>query len=78
MYNTKYKQRKLGILTIVISVAALASCQSYKHLGVSPPADTDSIFRDVVSNSDTTTIADIPWREYFTDPKLQTLIIRRA
>jgi NodT family efflux transporter outer membrane factor (OMF) lipoprotein len=74
MYNTKYKQRKLGILIIVLTAVALISCQSYKHLGVSPHADTDSIFRDVVSNIDTTTIADIPWREYFTDPKLQSLI----
>jgi multidrug efflux system outer membrane protein len=74
MYSTKYKQRKLGILIIVLTAIALTSCQSYKHLGVSPHADTDSIFRDVVSNSDTTTIADIPWREYFTDPKLQSLI----
>jgi outer membrane protein, multidrug efflux system len=74
MYSTKYKLRRLGILIIVLAAAALTSCQSYKHLGVSPHADTDSIFRDVVSNSDTTTIADIPWREYFTDPKLQALI----
>ena len=74
MYSTKYKQRKLGILIIVLAAVALTSCQSYKHLGVSPPADTDSIFRDIVRNSDTTTIADIPWREYFTDQKLQTLI----
>lgn len=42
-------------------------------MGVPPYADTDSIFRDVV-NSDTTTIADIPWEEYFTDLKLQALI----
>lgn len=74
MYSTKYKRRKIGILIIVLAAAALTSCQSYNHLGVSPHADTDSIIRDVVSNSDTTTIADIPWREYFTDPKLQALI----
>ena len=74
MHFTKYKQRKLGILILVLAAAAMSSCQSYKHLDVSPPADTDSIFRNVVSNRDTTTIADIPWREYFTDPKLQALI----
>ncbi len=74
MYSTKYKRRKIGILIIVLAAAALTSCQSYNHLGVSPHADTDSIIRDVVSNSDTTTIADIPWRAYFTDPKLQALI----
>jgi outer membrane protein, multidrug efflux system len=73
MYNTKYKQRKSGILILVLAAAALSSCQSYKHLGVLPPAGTDSIFRNV-SNSDTTTIADIPWKVYFTDPNLQALI----
>lgn len=74
MYSTKYKQRKSVILIIVLATVALTSCQSYRHLGVSPHADTDSIFRDVLTNSDTTTIADIPWKEYFTDPKLQALI----
>ena len=73
MYNTKYKQRKLGILILVLAAAALSSCQSYKHLGVSPPAGTDSIFRNV-NNSDTTTIADIPWKVYFKDTNLQALI----
>lgn len=71
MYNIEYKQRKLGILILVL--AALTSCQSYNHLVISPHAGTDSIFRDV-SNSDTTTIADIPWKVYFTDPNLQALI----
>jgi outer membrane protein, multidrug efflux system len=74
MYSTKYNRRKSGILIIVLAAVTLTSCQSYKHLGVSPHADADSIFRDVVSNSDTTTIADTPWREYFTDLKLQALI----
>jgi NodT family efflux transporter outer membrane factor (OMF) lipoprotein len=74
MNSTLYKRRKSGILILVLAAAALSSCQSYKHLGISPPADTDSIFRDVVCNSDTTTIADIPWKEYFTDKKLQALI----
>ena len=73
MYNTEYKQRKLGILILVLAAAALSSCQSYKHLGVSPPAGTDSIFRNF-SNSDTTTIADIPWKVYFKDTNLQALI----
>jgi len=73
MHFTKYKQRKLGILILVLAAAALSSCQSYKHLGVSPPAVTDSIFRNV-SNSDTTTIADIPWKVYFKDTNLQALI----
>jgi outer membrane protein, multidrug efflux system len=74
MYISKYKRRKSGILIIVLTAVSLTSCQSYKHLGVLPNTNTDCIFRDAVPNSDTSTIADIPWREYFTDPKLQALI----
>jgi len=73
MYKIQYSVIKIQILISAILLLALTSCQSYKHLGVPPYADTDSIFRDVV-NSDTTTVADIPWKEYFSDLKLQALI----
>ncbi|MBN1182099.1 MAG: TolC family protein [Bacteroidales bacterium] len=73
MYKIQYSKIKLQILLSAILLLGITSCQTYKHLGVPPYADTDSIFRDVV-NSDTTTIADIPWEEYFTDLKLQALI----
>jgi NodT family efflux transporter outer membrane factor (OMF) lipoprotein len=59
------------LLGLVASIG-LSSCQvvnKYK----SPEVDTTGLFRDETP-TDTTTIANIPWREYFTDPILQGLI----
>ena len=53
-------------------VLALQSCNINKAF-VAPDADTNGIYRNSTS-SDTTTVADIPWKEYFADPKLQALI----
>lgn len=61
----------LVLLGLIVSIG-LTSCQvsnQYK----SPEVNTDSLFRDKLS-ADTTTIADIPWREYFKDAVLQGLI----
>ena len=57
-----------GLITSII----LPSCQlvnKYK----TPELDTSGLFRDETP-ADTTTIANIPWREYFNDPILQGLI----
>lgn len=61
----------LVLLGLIVSIG-LTSCQvsnQYK----SPEVNTDSLFRDKLS-ADTTTIADIPWGEYFKDAVLQGLI----
>jgi NodT family efflux transporter outer membrane factor (OMF) lipoprotein len=50
-------------------------CRSYKNLGEAPKADTNGLIRDsLASKGDTITIANIPWKEYFKDSKLQALI----
>lgn len=71
-----YKHKMSRCLTLLIAVAAigLSSCHTYKNLVEPPTVDTQGIVRDGESNADTTTIADIPWREYFPDSKLQALI----
>jgi multidrug efflux system outer membrane protein len=74
MYKIQYSVIKIQILLSAILLLGITSCQSYKQLGIPHFAVTDSIFRDVNNNSDTTTIADIPWKDYFTDLKLQALI----
>ncbi|MGE4586471.1 MAG: efflux transporter outer membrane subunit [Mangrovibacterium sp.] len=74
MDKNKYKLKKLRIPLIAFIVIGLTSCQSYRQLSAPPETDTDGIVRDVTNDGDTTTIADIPWKEYFTDPKLQSLI----
>ena len=66
------KYIKGAILLGVILSMGFSSCQvvnKYK----APEIDSDALYRDEVS-TDTTTIANIPWREYFTDPALQALI----
>lgn len=61
------------ILVGGILIAGMTSCgvttKSYK----SPQVDVENLFRDE-QPTDTGSIADIPWREYFTDPALQSLI----
>lgn len=60
------------VLSGLIALIGLSSCQvmnKYK----SPEINSENLFRDENSN-DTTTIATIPWRQYFTDPYLQSYI----
>ncbi|MDR2950743.1 MAG: efflux transporter outer membrane subunit [Prevotella sp.] len=62
---------KLVLLGVITSIV-LTSCQvmnKYK----SPEADSKDLFRDETP-MDTTTIASIPWWEYFNDSYLQTYI----
>lgn len=68
------KYTKGAVLLGVILSMGLTSCgilntNKYK----APEVDTADLFRGE-NPSDTTTIANIPWREYFTDPILQALI----
>lgn len=60
------------VLSGLIALVALSSCQvvnKYK----APEADSADLFRGE-NPSDTATIAGISWREYFSDPYLQTYI----
>lgn len=66
------KYTKGIVLLGLIALIGLPSCQvmnKYK----APEVNTENMFRDS-NNTDTTTIADIPWKEYFTDPYLVALI----
>lgn len=68
--NKKYI--KGFILLGLIALIGLPSCQvmnKYK----SPEIDSKDLFRGE-NPSDTTTVASIPWREFFTDPYLQAYI----
>ncbi len=72
--NNLYIKTAARTLLIGVAVMGLASCQSYKQLGKSPEANNNGLIRDWADNGDTTSIADIPWNDYFTDAKLQALI----
>lgn len=59
------------LLGLIASIG-FTSCQvvnKYK----SPEVDSENLFRDE-NTTDTTSIANIPWREYFNDPYLQAYI----
>jgi len=68
--NNKYIRRTV-LLGVVLSIG-LTSCQvvnKYK----APEIDSDALYRGE-NPTDTTTIANISWSEYFRDPLLQALI----
>lgn len=68
----KYKYIKGTVLLGVVLSIGLTSCnitKSYK----TPEVNMDNMFRDI-NTTDTTTIANIPWMDYFKDSTLQSLI----
>lgn len=68
------KYTKGAVLLGVILSMGLTSCGVFNtNKYKSPEVDTQYLFRGE-DPADTTSIANIPWREYFTDPALQALI----
>lgn len=70
MRNIKYVAGTVLLGTVL--TIGFSSCQlvnKYK----SPEVDTTNLYRDHASE-DTTTIASLSWKEYFTDPLLQSFI----
>lgn len=67
--NTKFLK---DILVVLLLVLVLASCKVTRTYE-SPEVRTEGLFRDV-QTSDTNSIANLPWREVFTDTVLQRLI----
>lgn len=59
---------------IILSVAALmCSCGIYKPYS-RPEVQTEGLYGPGIETTDTATLGNLPWREVFTDPRLQTLI----
>jgi hydrophobic/amphiphilic exporter-1 (mainly G- bacteria), HAE1 family len=61
----------LGLIALVL-VAGLISCKVSKDVAT-PATDLPGGFRSA-GNADTSSVADVPWRNFFTDPALQQLI----
>lgn len=63
---------------ISIAIAGLllaASCSTYREYSRPAEAEAENIFGDEgAAGADSATIASIPWREFFRDPRLQALI----
>lgn len=68
----KYKHTKGIILLGFTALIGLSSCQVMNQYKT-PEIDTENLYREM-SSSDTATIANIPWKDYFSDPYLVDLI----
>ena len=71
---------KLNKIILFASASLLmTSCGIYNKYE-RPEVNTKGLVRDVVSNTDTLAVTDtasfgnLPWRQVFTDPQLQSLI----
>lgn len=69
-----------NIIMVGLATLVFTSCKSLYGKYERPEVNTTGLVRDVISDTDTlavtdtTTFANLPWRELFTDPKLQALI----
>ena len=61
------------IVLILSLVAVLTSCSIYKKYSRPESISTTNLYGDI-EKGDTTTMADVSWREFFTDPYLQGYI----
>lgn len=64
---------------MLCATALLSSCHIYKSYDRPEDIQTAGLYRDTLSTgdtlvSDTANFGNLPWREVFTDPQLQTLI----
>lgn len=64
---------------MLCATALLSSCHIYKSYDRPEDLNTSGLYRDPVAKndtlvSDTTNFGNMPWREVFTDPQLQSLI----
>ena len=74
MMNRFIKHKTLYLFATVLALS-ISSCRSYKELAEVPAPDSKGIVRDTLGNGqDTTSVADMSWKEYFSDAKLQQLI----
>lgn len=70
------KDKKAIFTGIIVLLLGLSSCQVMNRYQT-PEIETSDLYRNDISDSfsaDTTTIADIPWREFFNDRYLVGLI----
>ena len=70
---------KKQIICMLCATALLSSCHIYKSYDRPDDIQTAGLYRDTLSTgdtlaSDTANFGNLPWREVFTDPQLQTLI----
>ena len=62
--------KKELIITIILAIPALNGCGIYTHYQRPEGLPTDSLYRDIPTGEDTTSLASLSWRELFTDSQL--------
>lgn len=73
----RFDTNKYFLIAALIIVVGLASCKVATQTYRSPRVSSNmakKLYRDTVAAGDTTTLADIPWKELFADKYLQQLI----
>lgn len=70
----KHNKITIRVLMAIIIVSGFVSCRNYKELTKVSYPDTKNLVRDVPNNSTDSSLANIPWKTYFPDQKLQALI----
>lgn len=70
----KHNKITIRVLMAIIIVSGFISCRNYKELTKVSYPDTKNLVRDVPNNSTDSSLANIPWKTYFPDQKLQALI----
>jgi len=60
---------------VLVLAGVLCSCSSYQNLSAPPKVDASGLVREGKADTvDTTSVADLPWKSWFADPKLQALV----
>ena len=74
--------KKINIIIIGLAAVVFTGCKSLYGKYERPDVDTEGLFRDPISlrdtlvSNDTTSFGNLPWREVFTDPHLQSIVER--
>lgn len=58
---------------LILAVAFISACKVSKDVAT-PKAELPANFRNAANTSDTSSVADIQWKSFFTDVTLQKLI----
>lgn len=62
------------ITIAIIVILFVSSCSTYRKYSRPDEISAEDLFGEDIATSDSTTIATIPWRNFFQDTQLQTLI----
>ncbi|MDE5559996.1 MAG: TolC family protein, partial [Bacteroidales bacterium] len=74
MNKTSFRQWMLMLAGTVGLAGLMTGCGIYSSYSRPDDLQVDGIYGEPAANADTVSIADIAWRDFFTDPYLQDLI----